>query len=151
MTTNRMIRDMDLGVPITDGRRVEVVADGLPLFGGVQLAIDTTLVSTLHCDGSPRRGAAHTDGVTLDAVRRRKERTYPEFVGPRSKARLVVLVKSGAGDRQKLVRSSRNLSRRNFGANRSSYREGRSKHGECVGQRFWRVQQHAHLSAHCSI
>ena len=84
MTTNRMIRDMDLGVPITDGRRVEVVADGLPLFGGVQLAIDTTLVSALHCDGSPRRGAAHTDGVTLVAARRRKERTYPEFVGPRS-------------------------------------------------------------------
>ena len=28
-----------------DGRRLEVVADGLPLFGGVQLAIDTTLVS----------------------------------------------------------------------------------------------------------
>ena len=52
MTTNRMIRDMDLGVPIIDGRQVEVVADGLPLFGGVQLAIDTTLVSTLHCDGS---------------------------------------------------------------------------------------------------
>ena len=85
MTTNRMIRDMDL-----DGRRVEVVADGL-LLGGVQLAIDTTLVSTLHCDGCPRRGAAHTDGVTLVAVRRRKERTYPEFVGPRSRARLVVL------------------------------------------------------------
>ena len=91
VTTNRMIRDMDLGVPITDGRRVEVVADGLHLFGGVQLAIDTTLVSTLHCDGSPRRGAAHTDGVTLVAARRRKERTYPEFVGPRSRARLVVL------------------------------------------------------------
>ena len=90
VTTNRMIRDMDLGVPITDGRRVEVVADGLPLFGGVQLAIDTTLVSTLHCDGSTRRGAAHTESHWLlqEGV---KKGTYPEFVGPRSRARLVVL------------------------------------------------------------
>ena len=34
-----------------DNRRLEVVADGLPLFGGVQLAIDTTLVSALQGDG----------------------------------------------------------------------------------------------------
>ena len=41
------VRDLDLDVPnaARDGRRLEVVADGLPLFGGVQLAIDTTLVS----------------------------------------------------------------------------------------------------------
>ena len=37
-----------------DGRRLEVVADGLALWRGVQLAIDTTLVSPLHQDGSPR-------------------------------------------------------------------------------------------------
>ena len=30
-----------------DGRRLEVVADGLPLFGDDQLAVDTTLVSAL--------------------------------------------------------------------------------------------------------
>ena len=41
-----MVREMDL-VPDdrVDNRRLEVVADGLPLFGGAQLAIDTTLVS----------------------------------------------------------------------------------------------------------
>ena len=36
-----------------DGRRLEVVADGLTLWGGAQLAIDTTLVSPFHQDGSP--------------------------------------------------------------------------------------------------
>ena len=38
-----MVREMDL-VPNdrVDNRRWEVVADGLPLFGGAQLAIDTT-------------------------------------------------------------------------------------------------------------
>ena len=45
MTTNVMIRDMDLPVPeARGGRRIEIVADGLPLFGGAQFAVDVTLV-----------------------------------------------------------------------------------------------------------
>ena len=46
MGTNILVRNMDL-VPQgrQDSRRLEVVADGLPLFHGAQLAIDTTLVS----------------------------------------------------------------------------------------------------------
>ena len=91
VTSNVLIRDLDLPVPATDGRRLEVVVDGLPLFGGCQLAVDTTLVCALHCDGSPHNGAADADGVVLQAARRRKERTYPELVGPRTRARLVVL------------------------------------------------------------
>ena len=90
-TSNVLSRDLDLPVPATDGRRLEVVVDGLPLSGGCQLAVDTTLVCALHCDGSPQNGAVDADGVVLQAARRRKERTYPELVGPRSRARLVVL------------------------------------------------------------
>ena len=41
VTTNIMMRDFNL-------RRLEVLEGGLPLFWGTQLAIDTTLVSTLH-------------------------------------------------------------------------------------------------------
>ena len=63
----------------------------LPLFGSAQLAIDTTLISTLHCDGSARLWTADTDGAASVAASRRKERTYPELVGPRGRARLVVL------------------------------------------------------------
>ncbi len=59
-----------------------IVADGLPLFGGAQLAIDTTLISTLDCDGSARPGTADTDGAASVVVRRRKERTYLQLVGP---------------------------------------------------------------------
>ena len=44
-----------------------VVVDGLPLLGGCQLAVDTTLVCALHCDGSPHNGAADADGVVLQA------------------------------------------------------------------------------------
>ena len=39
----------------------------------------------------PHRGAADADGVVASAARKRKEKTYPEIVGPRSRARLVVL------------------------------------------------------------
>ena len=54
---------MDVGVPRAgDNRRLEVVVDGLLLFNGRQLAVDTTLVSTLKGNGEPRRGAADRDG-----------------------------------------------------------------------------------------
>ena len=85
------LRDMDLGVPVGDARRLEVVVDGLPVRGGAQLAVDTTLVCALHEDGRPRRRAAELDGVALQAAERKKVTTYPELVGPRSRAKLVVL------------------------------------------------------------
>ena len=90
--TNVFLRDMDLAVPgVVDGRRLEVVVDGLPLRGGSQLAVDTTMVCTLHEVGTPRRHAAERDGVALQAAKRRKVATYPELVGPHSRAKLVVL------------------------------------------------------------
>ena len=48
--TNTLVRDMDLAQGAnnkTDGLRLEVVVDGLSLFQGAQLAIDTTVVSAL--------------------------------------------------------------------------------------------------------
>ena len=93
MATNLFVRNMDLGVPSAgDNRRLEVVVDGLPLFGGAQLAVDTTLVSALKGNGEPLRGAADRDGVALAAARRVKERTYPELLDPGRRARLVVFV-----------------------------------------------------------
>ena len=55
MTTNVMVRDLDLGVMNVQDA-LEVIADGLPLYGGAQLAVDTTIVSALHCDGTLPRG-----------------------------------------------------------------------------------------------
>ena len=92
VSTNVFVRDLDLMEPgVADGRRLEVVVNGLPLFGGSQIAVDTTLVSALHCDGTPLRRAAVEDGVALTVVALRKSRTYPELVGPRARARLVVM------------------------------------------------------------
>ena len=84
------MREME-GPKRGDGRRLEVVVDGLPLFGGRQFAVDTTLVGALHCDGCPRQKAADRDGVAITAARKRKEDRYPELVGGRSRTRLVVL------------------------------------------------------------
>ena len=88
---NLLVRDMDCVPNAGDNRRLEVVVDGLPLFRGMQLAVDTTLVSALKGDGEPRRGAAERDGVPLRDARRNRERTYPELVGPGAWPRLVVL------------------------------------------------------------
>ena len=91
VTTNILVRDLDLALEDPgDARRLEVVVDGLPLHGGSQFAVDTTLVSALRGDGSARAGADRRDGVALIAARRRKERRYPELVGRRARARLVV-------------------------------------------------------------
>ena len=92
VATNQFVRDLDLGVPnANDNRRLEVVADGLPLFGGVQLAVDTTLISAGWGDGEPVPGAADRDCVALRRARRRKEATYPELIRAGARARLVVL------------------------------------------------------------
>ena len=73
VTTNMFVRDMDLGhFNALDARRLEVVADGLTLWRGAQLAIDTTLVSPLRRDGSARnnwmRLASARRGPTLNSV-----------------------------------------------------------------------------------
>ena len=91
VVTNCMVRDMNLDVPPDDGRRLEVVANNLPLWNGAQLAIDTTLISPLRSDGTPTSHAAHFDGVALQRARRRKERTYPELLDRNGRVRLVVL------------------------------------------------------------
>ena len=61
----------------------------------LRLAVDTTLVSPLHGGGSPHRGVAERDGVALVAAKRRKERTNPELMAPRSRASLVLAMEVG--------------------------------------------------------
>ena len=83
----------DLNVPRTsrpDNRRIEVIAHGLPLHNGAQLAVDTTMVSPLTSSGVPRPQGRQPGPPALRAARRAKERTYPELVGG-SRCRLVVL------------------------------------------------------------
>ena len=77
VSVNVAVRDLDIGVPDkTDDRRLEVVADGLPLFHGAQIAVDTTLVSVLRRDGTPHPRSVNEDGAALAQARRRKELRY---------------------------------------------------------------------------
>ena len=92
MRTNVFVRDMDLGAfNLYDTRRLEVVVNGLPLFGGAQLVVDTTLVGPLTREGEAKPRAATVSGACLAVARRRKETRYPELVGDQGRARLVVL------------------------------------------------------------
>ena len=98
VSVNVAVRDLDIGVPDeADARRLEVVVDGLPLFHGAQLGVDTTLVSVLRRDGTPHPRCANADGAALATARRRKEARFPELAGQHGRARLVVLASEVGG------------------------------------------------------
>ena len=91
VATSVALRDLNLDVPATDGRRIEVVANGLPLWQGAQIAVDTTLVCPVRRDGQARPGADARPGLALEQAAQRKMRTYPELQpGGRGRCRLVV-------------------------------------------------------------
>ena len=91
VSVNQYVRDLDIAAPsAADNRRLEVVADGLTLFHGAQLAIDTTMVSPLSCTGVPHARCADVDGAATMGARRRKQR-YLELACEDGRARLVVL------------------------------------------------------------
>ena len=78
---NCFLRDTALpGISASDGRRLELVATGLPLLQGVPLGIDTTMVSPLHSDGTVWAGADVRAGTAIARGEREKDRTYPELV-----------------------------------------------------------------------
>ena len=90
-TTNTRVNDLNISHPHQhDDRRMEVIANGLPLWNGAQLAVDTTLVSPLTREGQPRRRAGRFAGAALQDARKSKERTYPELLN-NQRCRLVVL------------------------------------------------------------
>ena len=95
---NSFLRDLNIGpAGVTDGRRIEVIANGLPLFKGAQLAIDTTIVCPVGRDGTAHARAADVDGISLEQARARKERRYPELIGIGGRAKLVVFALETGG------------------------------------------------------
>ncbi len=88
--TNVRLRDLNVAVPASDERRIEVVASGLPAFGGAQLAVDVTARSPLTAAGNPKPRAAWQDGAVAESARADKESSYPELASG-SRCRLVVL------------------------------------------------------------
>ena len=70
-------------------RRLEVVAEGLTLYGGCQLALDPTLVSPLR--GGWRSQAERRRGGRCRLDRGHQGQTYPELCRGDGRARLVVI------------------------------------------------------------
>ena len=78
---NVKLRDCGIpGIDPSDGRNIEVVVTGLPLAHGIPIAIDASLVSPLHADGSPHDHVANQPGASLRRAERSKDDTYPELV-----------------------------------------------------------------------
>ena len=91
VANNVFLRDMNLDVPLADARRIEVLANGLPLYQGAQVAVDTTLVSPVSRDGTARARADREPGAAAsDAARRKRQETYPEILAAR-RCKLVVV------------------------------------------------------------
>ena len=91
VATNIHVRDLDAPVPGNDGRRLEVVVDGPPFYGGAEMAVDTTLCYGFALRWLSSARTAKRDAIPLDEARQRKERTYPELVQPDRRAKLVVI------------------------------------------------------------
>ena len=92
---NALLRDMNVRVASSDARRIEVLAQDLPCFGGSQLAVDVTLRSPLTRSGEAQPGAAEEDGAILLQARVDKENKYPELLNGRCRLVVVALETGG--------------------------------------------------------
>ena len=80
-----------------DSRQLEVEVTGLPLYNGLQLTLDATLVAPLTRSREPHSKAWKEDGAVLVAARKRKEARYPELLEEGSRCRLIVLAMETGG------------------------------------------------------
>ena len=70
---------MNIDVSAADERSIEVLASGLPVHHGAQLAVDITLRSAVTA-GEARPNAARVNGAVLTAARQAKAAKYWELL-----------------------------------------------------------------------
>ena len=73
--THVTLRDLNTTVPVLDDRSIEVLASGLPMHHGAQLAVESAVTPF----GAPP-SASRVNGVTLDRARLDKERKHHELL-----------------------------------------------------------------------
>ena len=93
---NTMLRDMNINVSADDHRSIEVLASGLPLHHGAQIAVDITLRCALRSCGNAHVHAAVMNGAVLARAREEKERKYVELLDA-DRCRLVVIAMETGG------------------------------------------------------
>ena len=86
---------MNVRAASSDARRIEVLAQDFPCFGGSQVAVDVTLRSALTRSGEAQPGAAEEDGAILLQARVDKENLYPELLNGRCRLVVVALETGG--------------------------------------------------------
>ena len=74
---NQLLRDLNVVAQADDQRRIEVIANGLPFWGGKQVAIDTTVVSALTGQGVAR---GRREGQAIHEAEQDKRRRYLELL-----------------------------------------------------------------------
>ena len=78
---NLTLGDMRIeGVSPMDDRKVEILANNLPLNQGIPHLCDASLVSPIKANGIARPRAAHELGVAIAMIEDVKATTYPELV-----------------------------------------------------------------------
>ena len=78
------------GVSLKDDRRVEIMATALPLYKGMPLICDASLVSPVKANSIAQPRAAHKPGVAIAHIEEKKATTYPELVSS-SRCKFLVL------------------------------------------------------------
>ena len=81
--------------PATDARRLDFAVFGLPIFGGLPLCADATIVSPLSVEGVPHPGCAEDADAVFAAAIREKRNTYSDLVDSNRCAFLVLAAGTG--------------------------------------------------------
>ena len=95
VATSVTLRDLNLDVPATEGQRIEVAANGLPLWQGAQIAVDTTLVCPVRRDGQARPGADARPGLALEqgpSVKCERSRSFSRADGAAAASSVLLLM-----------------------------------------------------------
>ena len=78
---NVRLAEMNIDVPVSDDRRVEVVANGLSLWHGAQHAVEAAIASPVPRAGETQPGADLHPGRAVDSSARRQRHHLPRAAG----------------------------------------------------------------------
>ncbi len=109
-----LVRRLGLSVAApssADLRRLDFAVYGLPLFGGLPICVDATIVSPVSADGVPHAGCAADGDAVFQAAIRAKHATYWDLVASPHCHFLVLAAATGGRWSPELLEFVRQLAR----------------------------------------